>query len=60
MVRRWKGYFDQLLNEENPRSFFIPRIKKGKATGMDGILVDLWKCLGEYGICMFCDLMQRI
>ena len=22
IIRRWKGYFDKLLNEENPRSIF--------------------------------------
>ena len=24
----------------------IPRINNGKATGMDGIPVEVWKCLG--------------
>ena len=38
----------------------ISRMKKGKATGMDGIPVEVWKCLGEKGIDMQWDLMQRI
>ena len=71
IIGRWKGYFDKLLNEENPRSTVddgvpnegltqgisrvevkvaISRMKNGKATGMDGIPVEVWKCLGEEGI----------
>ena len=38
----------------------ISRMKKGKATGMDGIPVEVWKCLGEEGIDMLWDLMQGI
>ena len=38
----------------------MSRMKKGKETGMDRIPVDVWKCLGEEGIDMLCDLMQRI
>ena len=81
IIGRWKGYFDKLLNEENPRSIFddgvpnegltqgisrdevkvaISRMKNGKATGMDGIPVEVWKCLGEEGIDMLWDLMQGI
>ena len=81
IIERWKGYFDKLLNEENPRSIFgdgvpnegltqgisrnevkvvVSRMKNGKATGMDGIPVEVWKCLGEEGIDMLCDLMQGI
>ena len=79
IIGRWKGYFDKLLNEENPRSIFddgvlnkgltqgisrnevkvaISRMKNGKATGMDGIPVEVWKCLGEEGIDMLWDLMK--
>ena len=32
--------------------------KNGKATGMNGIPVEVWKCLGEEGIDMLWDLMQ--
>ena len=81
IIRRWKGYFDKLLNEENPRSIFddgvpnkgltqgisrnevkvaISRMKNGEATGMDGIPVEVWKCLGEEGIDMPWDLMKGI
>ena len=34
--------------------------EKGKATVMDGIPVEVWKCLGEGGIDMLWDLMQMI
>ena len=37
----------------------ISRMKNGKATGMDGIPVEVWKCLGE-GIDMLWDLMKGI
>ena len=80
-VGRRKGYFDKLLNEENPRSIFddgvpneeltqrinrnevkaaISRMKNGKATGMDGIPVEVWMCLEEEGIDMLWDLMKGI
>ena len=38
----------------------ISRMKNGKATGMDGIPVEVWKCLGDEGIDMLWDLMQGI
>ena len=38
----------------------VSRMKNGKATGMDGIPVEVWKCLGEEGIDMLWDLMQGI
>ena len=38
----------------------ISRMKNGKATGMDGIPVEVWKCLGEEGIDMRWDLMKGI
>ena len=81
IIGRWKGYFDKLLNEDNPRSIFddgepnegltqgisrdevkvaISRVKKGKATGMDGIPVEVWTYLGEEWIDMLWDLMQGI
>ena len=80
-IGTWKGYFDKLLNEENPRSIFddgvpnegltqgisrnevkvaISRMKNGKATGMDGIPVEVSKCLGEEGVHMLWDLMKGI
>ena len=38
----------------------ISRMKNGKATGMDGIPVEVWKRLGEEGIDMLWDLMKGI
>ena len=38
----------------------ISRMNNGKATGMDGIPVEVWKCLGEEGIDMLWDLMKGI
>ena len=38
----------------------ISRVKNGKATGMDRITIEVWKCLGEEGIEMLWDMMQRI
>ena len=35
-------------------------MKKGKATGMDDIPVEVWTFLREEGIDMLWDLMQRI
>ena len=35
-------------------------MKMGEATEMDGIPVEVRKCLGEEGIDMLWDLMQRI
>ena len=81
IIGRWKGYFDKLLNEDNPRSLFddgvpnegltqgisrnevklaISRMKNGKATGVDGIPVELWKRLGEEVMDMLWNRMQGI
>ena len=38
----------------------ISRMKNGKSTGMDGIPVEVWNCLGEEGIDMLWDLMKGI
>ena len=38
----------------------ISRMKNGKATGMDGIPVEVMKCLGEDGIDMLWDLMKGV
>ena len=35
-------------------------MKTGKSTGIDGILVEARKCLGEQGNDMLWDMMQRI
>ena len=36
------------------------RMNKGKAAGIIGIPVEVWTCLGEEGIDMLWDMMQRI
>ena len=39
----------------------ISRMETGKTTGMDGIPVKVWKCLGEEGRTdLAWDMMQRI
>ena len=55
--RRWKGYFEGLLNEGNRR---IPNregvekamraMENNKAVGPDNISIEVCKCLGEAGI----------
>ena len=36
----------------------ISQMKNGKATGMDGLPVEVWTCLEEEGIDMLWDPMQ--
>ena len=38
----------------------MSRMKNGKATGMDGISLEVWTCLGDEGIDMLWNLMQWI
>ncbi|XP_064121800.1 uncharacterized protein LOC135226289 [Macrobrachium nipponense] len=38
----------------------LDKMKKGKAVEPDGILVEVWKCLGEEGIDILLDLMTKI
>ena len=35
-------------------------MKHGKAMGSDGIPVEVWKSLGEEGVDMLLDLLQKI
>ena len=35
-------------------------MKHGKAMGTDGIPVEVWKSLGEEGVDMLLDLLQKI
>ena len=35
-------------------------MKHGKAMGLDGIPVEVWKSLGKEGVDMFLDLLQKI
>ena len=81
IIERWKGYYGNLLNEDNPRRVFgdgVPNegltpainrkevevalkgMKLGKAMGPDGIPVEVWKSLGEEGVDMLLDLLQKI
>ena len=81
IIERWKGYYGNLLNEENPRTVFgdgVPNegltpainrkevevalkgMKLGKAMGPDGIPMEVWKSLGEEGVDMLLDLLQKI
>ena len=81
IIERWKGYYGNLLNEENPRTVFgggvpiegltpaidrkevgvsLKGMKIGEAMGPDGIPMEVWKSLGEEGVDMLLDLLQKI
>ena len=38
----------------------LKKMKTGKATGPDGVPVEAWKCLGQEGVDILLDLMQKI
>ncbi len=65
---RYRPIFDDVLPNEgltqgisrNEVKVAISRMKNGKATGMDGIPVEVWKWLAEEGIDMLWNLMQVI
>ena len=38
----------------------LQRAKKEKAMGPDGISVEVWKCMGEEGVDILWDLLQKI
>ena len=38
----------------------LKKMKNGKATGTDNILAEVWKCLGEDGIDMLLNLINKI
>ena len=48
------------ITNRNEVKVAISRMKKGNVMGMDGIPIEVWKCLGEEAINMFWDMMQRI
>ena len=80
--QRWKEYFDNLLNQKNPRErreirtdgtermvdeisvaevrTAMRRMMKGKALGLDKILVEAWQCLGNRGIEFLTRLFNRL
>lgn len=81
ILKRWKEYFERLLNEENDRLIredgqvnmgmvvgisrievlnALKKMKNGKATGPDLIPVEAWKALGEEGVEILWDLMEKI
>ena len=73
---RRKSYFEMLLNEvfedgvQNEGltpgiemrevKVALKRAKKGKAMGLDGIPVEVWKCMAEKRVDMLWDLQQKI
>ena len=38
----------------------LQKAKKGNAMGLGGIPVEVWKCMGEEGVDMLWDLLQKI
>ena len=81
ILKRWKGYFEKLLNEENDRLIredgqvnmgmvmrfsreevvsALKKMKNGKATGPDLIPAEVWKALGEEGVDILHNLMEKI
>ena len=81
ILKRWKEYFERLLNEENERQIqpnapvnmgmvigisrqevinALKRMKNGKAVGPDFIPVEAWKALGDEGVDILWDLMEKI
>ncbi|KAK3519169.1 hypothetical protein QTP70_019997 [Hemibagrus guttatus] len=53
--RRWKEYFEELMNEENERE---KRVEG--AVGPDDIPVEVWKCLGEAAVEFLASLFNRV
>ncbi|KAK3565647.1 hypothetical protein QTP86_012969 [Hemibagrus guttatus] len=53
--RRWKEYFEELMNAENERE---KRVEE--AVGPDDIPVEVWKCLGEAAVEFLASLFNRV
>ena len=69
VLKRWKEYFEKLINEENnrdPRTEEAEvvnerrRVKKGKAVGPNELPVEVWKCMREMGIKFLTRLFNRL
>ncbi|KAI5735640.1 hypothetical protein M8J77_020866 [Diaphorina citri] len=52
------GITEEISRDEVAQA--LKKMKNGKSTGPDEISVEAWKCLGEYGIDMLCDLMNQV
>uniref|UniRef100_A0A8D8YAF2 Craniofacial development protein 2 n=3 Tax=Cacopsylla melanoneura TaxID=428564 RepID=A0A8D8YAF2_9HEMI len=51
------GVVKEVSREEIEKA--LKKMKNGKAVGVDGIPVEVWKCLGEEGIDILWDLMMK-
>ena len=38
----------------------LKRMKNNKVIGLEGILIKVWKCSGEFGIVMLMDIFNKI
>ena len=54
-----EGLTPAILNREEVE-VALKGMKNGKAMGPDGIPVEVWKSLGEEGVDMLLDLLQKI
>ena len=67
VLKRWKEYFEKLMNEEEVNGCSreevknaLRRMKKGKAVGPDELPVEVWKCMGKMGIKFLTRLFNRL
>ncbi|KAK3549102.1 hypothetical protein QTP70_031897 [Hemibagrus guttatus] len=62
--RRWKEYFEELMNEENEREKRVEGVNSvcgsGKAVGPDDIPVEVWKCLEEAAVEFLTSFFNRV
>ena len=64
VLKRWKEYFEKLMNKENCVNREVKnalrRMKKGKAVRPDELPVEVWKCMGEMEIKVLTKLFNRL
>ena len=70
VLKRWKEYFEKLMNKENDRDprtetreevkNALRRVKKSKAVGPDELPVEVWKCIGEIRIEFLTKLFNKV